>query len=524
MVRQYQPTMPYRHPRGSSGQDLSDDELEWPHLQPPSVASSLNVEQEGLVHVPGVGDVHGNPVTVGRRIRDSAVAAGDAPGLRAARVAARTQDAGFALEVQEAFAAMHSSSSSLSSSCSRSSSMPNLLSSSSSSSYRDGPLDGPDVSEAPDPFALQDPVSAHAEPLPFTGVEQLFSFLLLRGQTTVTQAAYRIVQCFFTDQLAAAFGMFKRSMRLPSLEAIRTAIAPRVRRALGLTLRPLLLPADGNDDGVTVGVIYPSDHVKRDFAFRETFDLFFIAGERSEEERKWHPEYCDSRMHSDRQAVLKGGAKLHAYVMDGTQLRAGNLVRVELSEGILLDQVIVGAGEFTGRTAGVQMDEAVHAADFTVPCSRDGVDIGLLNARHWLPGKHGRLTWHPVGHPVVEVMRVALEPAQPQPPPLPVVSDGMHAGRLTDGPDGQPLFKLGLAVFMDDFEVRSGRSSSAGGVYMLYLSRSFRHCPSRHAVRPIALAPPGVNSDDVLRAITDYLVDAATNGWMVKTRMGTTCG
>lgn len=72
---------------------------------------------------------------------------------------------------------------------------------------------------------------------------------------------------------------------------------------------------------------------------------------------------------------------------------------------------------------------------------------------------------------------------------------------MYNGPDGHRSFKLSLALFMGDFDVRAGRSSSAGGAYMLYLSWSFRHRASRHAVRPISLAPPGVESDSMLSAI-----------------------
>lgn len=88
-------------------------------------------------------------------------------------------------------------------------------------------------------------------------------------------------------------------------------------------------------------------------------------------------------------------------------------------------------------------------------------------------------------------MRFTLELYAPRAPP----DINELPGRLYRGADGQPSFKLSLALFMDDFVVRAGRSSSAGGVYMLYLSWYFRHRASRYAVRPISLAPPGVDSD-----------------------------
>lgn len=41
-------------------------------------------------------------------------------------------------------------------------------------------------------------------------------------------------------------------------------------------------------------------------------------------------------------------------------------------------------------------------------------------------------------------------------------------------------------------------------------------------MRPISLAPPGVNSDDVLDTITEDLVEGATTGWMVQDPEGAT--
>lgn len=260
----------------------------------------------------------------------------------------------------------------------------------------------------------------------------------------------------------------------------------------------------------------PSDHVKRDFAFRETFDLFFLAGQRTKEERKWHPEFCDSRMQQARHAVLKGGAVLHSFFTGGVHIRSGDVVSLELSDASVVQQVIVGAGAFAGRDAGVHQDEAVHAGDFVIPCSRNGVRVGLLNARHWLPAKHGRMTWHPSELPAIQVTRLLLVSSPSLPPPSPGASCEELQGRMYEGPDGLATFKLGLALFMDDFVARAGRSSSAGGVYMLYLSWSFRHRASRHAVRPISLAPPGVDSDAILRAISDDLVEGATVGWLVE--------
>lgn len=173
---------------------------------------------------------------------------------------------------------------------------------------------------------------------------------------------------------------------------------------------------------MTVHVILPSEHVKRDFAFRETYDLFFLAGARTEEERKWHLEFCDSRMQQASHAVLNNGTVLHEFVVGGVQLRSGDVVSLELGDAAVVHPVIIGAGSFAGREAGVRANEDVHVGDFIIPCSRDSVQVGVLNARHWLPDKHGRVTWHPIGLPTVQVMRIVLELSCPRPPPHPPVS------------------------------------------------------------------------------------------------------
>lgn len=514
--------MPYRHPRGSSGEDLSDEDMDWPHLRLPSAAGS-QVNHHLLVgHMTGVGDVHGSAADDGRGLRHAPGQALGGAGRPPAPLAvedSNAADAAYAQDVHEAVAAMNDSCSSSSSSLSTSSSSLDSSTSSRSSclSSAGGVPEQQDVSGGPGAPRLEDvELPPPLEPLPLSCVEQLFAFLILRGQTTVTQAAYRIVQRFFNAKMTALAGVVRRDLRLPSLEAVRTTIAPRIRRAWALSVRHVPVPADEHVEPVKVGVILPSEHVKRDFAFRETFDLFFLAGGRSREERKWHPEFCDSTMHRSRHEVLKDGAVLRAFVVGGVRLRSGDTVTLELADGAVLQQVVVGAGGFAGREAGVQDDDAVHAGDFTLPCTRYGVPFGVLNARHWLPEKHGHITWHPYGLPVMHVTRIVLE-LSPPPPPLDSEAgcEGLP-GRVYVGPDGHPTFKLGLALFMDDFAVRQGRSSSAGGVYLLYLSWSFRHRASRNAVRPISLAPPGVDSDSILQAVSDDLVEGATSGWLVK--------
>jgi len=372
--------------------------------------------------------------------------------------------------------------------------------------------DAPPSSPQPDLSAV-----TAARRSPFSKLEHLFSYLLLRGQTTVTEAAYEIVRAFHNGRVGAIAGSTWRSMRLPSTYTVRNKIAPRVRAELGLPVKTIVVQVNAAAEPVAVDVILPSDHVRRDFKWRGTYELFNHAGARSAEERRWHPEFVDSRFCRGRAEVLGAGPELHAFVVDGIPLRRGDVVDVSLADGAVVTSLTVGAGAFAGRGAGVRPDECVHAGDFTFPCSKGGHNVGVLNARHWLPIKHGPISWHVEGKPTLKVNSVALVRSPSRAAEARMLDGGGPLpGMEYIGDDHMPTFVLSLAFFLDDFVCRMGRSASVGGVYMLYLSWLFRHRTSRSAVRPIGLAAPEVDSDLFLEAISDDLVEGATVGWVIQ--------
>jgi len=233
--------------------------------------------------------------------------------------------------------------------------------------------------------------------------------------------------------------------------------------------------------------------------------------------RRWHPEFCDSRFCRDRAAARKAAPQHRAFVIEGVDLRSDDEIEVDLgSRGVLRD-VTVGMESFAGHSAGVQADESVHAGDLTLQCSRGGLQIGTLDARHWLPHKHEPISWHIDGRPALKVARLTLVR-------IPTRPAGRHPrhGRSEQLPGQKYAAADGVVTFMllpvccsDDFVCNLGRSASAGGVCMLYLPWLFRHRTSRIAVRPFGLAGPDVNSDLYLEAIMDDLVQGATEGWMV---------
>lgn len=75
---------------------------------------------------------------------------------------------------------------------------------------------------------------------------------------------------------------------------------------------------------------------------------------------------------------------------------------------------------------------------------------------------------------------------------------------------------VSLCINSDDFETRRGKKESLGGVYVGYPSVLLEHRHNSHGSRTNCATPSGVNSDDVLRAITPDLVEGATSGWICR--------
>jgi len=96
-----------------------------------------------------------------------------------------------------------------------------------------------------------------------------------------------LTRAFFNDGKA-------KSEHFPSVSAVRTTISPQEMRACGLSLST----GDGNS------YVLPSAHMRRDFAFHETFEGFFSAAERDVQDRQREPEFCDSAFFQERPAAL----------------------------------------------------------------------------------------------------------------------------------------------------------------------------------------------------------------------------
>jgi len=367
----------------------------------------------------------------------------------------------------------------------------------------------------------------------FRRKQDFFGLVTLCGQTNHTERSYNVTRAFSNDGKA-------ESEHLPSVSAVHTTISPQVMRACGL---PLSL-----GDGFSY--VLPGVHVRRDFAFHETIEIFFSAAERDVEDRQREPEFCDSAFFQDRPAALLSDATLKTFCVRSKLTHVGDFIDVvrnvedmavdavagcdnDASNGdglapaavgasassrsatsnlraaqrsaCIVHQVKVESAFFAGKEHGVAWDNGVHAGDFVAQCTnRDGTGAGRLVGRHWMsPSLNGGLVW------LAEDggRAVSIDSVHPS-----VTTDARaHHERTTGaypwtcytsqrpvrdpGDDTVPIEEVCVAFYADGFIIRAGRNQSAGGVYMIHPELLVADRVSRHAVRVIGVTPAGVSSD-----------------------------
>lgn len=319
----------YRQSRSSARDVSSDDEVDWPHVKTHPRAES------------------GEPAQPNKR--------------RQGARSIEPLDEQYMRDAMQVVAEMHSSSSDRSSSSSSSListstsalSIPNSASSSSSAYFTEEGVDTTQRSRHASGDDSLAPERSEPHPLLVHSVEQVLAFLLLRGRTTVSQTAYDILRRFYNATLSMRTGSASRAARLPLLETVRQTIGPRIRQAWGFAIRTVQLRTSASSVSVAVGLLHLSDHMRRDFAFIDFSNLFFLAGRRGKKERRWHPEFCDSPFCSVRAELLKTGATLNAFEEEGILLRRGDIVTISLAGRAALCNVTVVPRAFAGRGAEV---------------------------------------------------------------------------------------------------------------------------------------------------------------------------
>ena len=389
-------------------------------------------------------------------------------------------------------------------SCSSSSSSDDRARSDASSTYDpDAELTTSDADDVPE-FRVGGGCSG---PIPVTSLEDYCAYLFLSGQCNVTEASYDIFRKFYNNDRP-------QQKQLRDKTTIRRVVAPAIRAQWGLKMEEASVAATREAGGpIQVSYILPSTHVKRDVAFRDTYNLFFAASG-PDADPELEPEYCDSPMHLDRRQVTCP-LLVSRFNIDGTIYAVGDQVTIELDANQRIHGLTIATPEYASASAGLKESSAVRAGDFLLPCLRRGALVGHVVSPHWLTSDAAKLSWHPVVGDVCQVVSidtVTIEAAR---------TAGVSPTRCsrsvrTVDSDGNITLHLSIGAFTDDFQVHEGKSTSAGTVAFNYPQWRYRHKASRHAVRYIGVSPSGVSSDEILRLVTPDLREGCTTGWLGK--------
>lgn len=233
------------------------------------------------------------------------------------------------------------------------------------------------------------------------------------------------------------------------------------------------------------------------------------------------------------------GSTICRFTLDGVDIALGDDLDVTLPPPFLPHRTKVTDAFFLSHESGLSSNSSPLAGDSLVLCddlpsnsTSDTSGCGRILARHRMASELPPLSWMPEGEDAaaVDILQLRVHRsggrgAAASSTPLDVANPaGSSPARLcgvSSVKDGKDVLTVSLCLNSDDFETRCGRSQSLGGVYMSYLALMFEHRRSSHATRTICATPSGVDSDDVLRAITPDLVEGATSGWLCWRRDGT---
>jgi len=338
----------------------------------------------------------------------------------------------------------------------------------------------------------------------FRTQEQFFGFLLRGSQAHFTEDGYNILRSFHDKGRPAA-------QALPSASTVRGKITSRALQVGGLPVEVSTSPA--------FTYVLPSSHVRRDLSFEDTFAKFhaaeYAADQRDGAQRGSIQEYYDTPLFQNRAAWLLSDNKFSSFVLCGRLVRIGDRLDVELRNGSVVSDLVVSEAFFAGADQGLQPDDGVHAGDLVVRCEQRGCEAGLVVARHWCPSTLDALVW-------IESEQSVAQPAKKVDVTPTTVDGGVRGGGpATAGggdrqrrsifgvdKDGVPTVTVSMAFYIDGFTL-------ADGVYMLYPGFRVEDRVSRHAVRVISIVNKGIDSDEVLKAITGDLVKGTTEGWLV---------
>ena len=122
----------------------------------------------------------------------------------------------------------------------------------------------------------------------------------------------------------------------------------------------------GKNELVEVAYVAPSAHVRRDFLFTETFEIFKAADGRSDSDRALPREFVDSALFLDRETVLSTGRSVPWFQLGDVFLAVGDRVDVDLQDGTGVRGAAVVDAYFAEAADGLNVDACQHAGDFVV--------------------------------------------------------------------------------------------------------------------------------------------------------------
>jgi len=383
------------------------------------------------------------------------------------------------------------------------------------SAVEDGRV-GATQSPSPNPEHLE----PRAPPPLSIGMKQpqdLFAYFLLRGQNHASEGLYNIIRQGWNDE---------HPLPLPCANTLRYGVAPQVEAKWMLQTKTCTAQ-DKDGNVVAVRYVPPSEHVRRDFAFQGTFERFLASDARAEGMADLEPEFIDTPCCLQRVShTLAPSGTVPVFQLDGQLFHVGQAVDVSLADGRVVPGAILVGASFLAAVSGLERHHGKHAGDLVLSvgsghgggCAGDGGDGGEVIVRHWHRTSFPSMSWaSAVAEPMVTITRFELSAVQPEHHAIPNI-ESPPVGRPRRGfIDGMPYTTLYLRLNSDDFNPRTGKPASLGGVYMDYLLWLYADRCSSHAARTIAATPPGISSDVVLDAITSDVVTGATQGWVVET-------
>lgn len=206
--------------------------------------------------------------------------------------------------------------------------------------------------------------------------------------------------------------------------------------------------------------------------------------------------------------------RVHAFSFGGVRFRVGIIVSVILEGGMTVQEVIVRDASVAASASGIDASSGVHSGDSALLCGNaDGTEAGKVISRQWLPPDQDAVVWQPAdgGSPTPAVaIQVVSGPAavEEEAPPLayPALSPESRQVRAVAA-EGVATLTICASLYADDFATRLHRKQSVHGVKMVFPGWLAAAHVSRHAVRDIAVTPPGVNSDVVLEATSSDLTE-----------------